>query len=192
MTTIMKKRSLLLSFTVIVIGCSDSKSSKTDPVLTPKVVAQAEAPQNVTSGSNTATSQTPTSATTGEGRTESVKIKSTFSLFTLPAAEAGLVRNAAKLISLEIKPLKVTSAAGLKGSFLSATCGSTVISKSKVILLTEAGERDHSFQPAIVVPADVVCPEEIKVSLDVYGFDVELGDVLVADVVSVGTALAIK
>jgi len=191
MSSIMKKISLVLGLTMLFVGCSDSKSSKPDPVDAPKV-SQAVAPQNGTSGSNPSPTPTANPAPATTGSNEPVKIKSTFSLFALPAADASLVRNAAKVISLTIKPLKVTSSAGINGSFLFANCGSTVIAKSKVILLTERSGSESNFQPAIVIPSDVVCPEEIKVSLDIYGFDVELGDVLVADVVSVGTAQTIQ
>ncbi|HYX31606.1 MAG TPA: hypothetical protein VE954_00740 [Oligoflexus sp.] len=187
----MNKSSFLLGIAVIFISCSDSKSSKTDPIV-PEVVPQAVAPQDETSGSNPVPTPTATPVPTGSDRSEPVKIKKTFSLFTLPAADAGLARSAAKVISLTIKPLKVTSFAGIKGSFLSANCGSSVITKSKVILLTDDDELAPTFHPAIVIPADVLCSEEIKVNLDVYGFDVELGDVLVADVVSVGKPAIIQ
>lgn len=182
----MKLAQMLLIFS-FAASCSDSKSAKPVPEEQPKVVKLDESSPapTVTPTPVPAPTATPSPTPTS---IPSVKIKSTFSLFTFSAQESGFARAAGKIVSVSIKPLKVTSSAGINGSLLTAKCGTEVIAQSKVFLLTNDRETGANYMPSIVIPPDVVCASEIAVTIAIYGFDVELGDVNVADVVSVGKA----
>ncbi len=112
------------------------------------------------------------------------KSKSIFTLYAMSAQDSGVIRGAGKIIAISIKPTRVTSFSAIIPSLLKANCSDTVVGQSKVELLVDKVKDAPIYHPSVVIPPDDVCNDEIKVTLEVFGLDVELGNVLIADVVS--------
>ncbi|HYX33683.1 MAG TPA: hypothetical protein VE954_11260 [Oligoflexus sp.] len=189
------KTSLVILVTIFFVSnCSSEKSSKPAPSDQPEPnIAEVGTP--VPSASPTPL-PTPTPKASpvpnDSGNVTPAKTKSTFSLFTLTAQESNRVRSAGKIVSVSINPVKVTSLTALIPSLMTVYCSNEVIAQTKVELQEKDRENEPAYRPSVLIPADAACNTEMQVKLDVFGFEVELGDVIVADAVFVGKASLVQ
>ncbi len=170
----MKTEIALIVACFLAVGCSN-ENTKREP--SSRQVAQEQRPSL----------PPPVPAPTSPRETpaaEPVKTKSVFDLYSMPEEEAGTARSASKIIAVSIKPTKVTSFTAIIPSVLVARCKDSEVGSSKVELLVDKGVDGPKYQPSVVIPSNAICDGEIKVTLEVFGLEVELGDALIADVVS--------
>jgi hypothetical protein len=179
----MKTEIALIVACFLAAGCSN-ENTKIEP--SSRQVAQEQRPSLPTPTPTPAAPASPKETPAGEP----VKTKSVFDLYSMPGEEAGTARSASKIIAISIKPTKVTSFTAILPSVLVARCKDSEVGSSKVELLVDKGTDGPKYQPSVVIPSSAICDGEIKVTLEVFGLEVELGDALIADVVSESKAAA--
>ncbi|MDQ3231432.1 MAG: hypothetical protein M3Q07_06385 [Pseudobdellovibrionaceae bacterium] len=173
------KTQILFMGIALAFGCSNDKASQSDkPAVENSTSPIVNSPL------------APPSAQTSPGTTSQVTVKTSYALYNLPAADANQARSSGILVSVSVKPIKVTSAVAILPSLLSVKCGDEVVAESKVEMTTSKAT-DLLYQPSVTIPADKTCNGDMIVRFDVLGFDVELGNVMVADIKQTSTAAVI-
>ncbi|HEY9664407.1 MAG TPA: hypothetical protein V6C65_38675 [Allocoleopsis sp.] len=170
-------------FLIVLAACSSESKDKPRVVETTMIATTNANDGTLASESKPAPVSQPTSQ-------PNVKIASVFSLYTMPFAEANLSRSSDRFVAISVKPTKVTSASGLSPSLMSVICNEKIITQTKTEFLKNDAA-DPLYQPSVIIPADATCDGDIKVVLEIRGFDVELGDVLVGNVVTATKAVEI-
>ncbi len=180
-----------LSILVFLLALSCS-SAKQDKAAADDQVANQTETENTDKGTPVPSDPLPVAIVPATQPATQPPIKTAYSLYSIAKSEASQIRSSGKVVSVSIKPIKVTSALGLLPSIISAKCGETIIAQTKTELLTNSRNNEALYQPSIVIPSDFICDADINVSLVINGYQVELGDVIVADVVSVGKAVEVQ
>jgi hypothetical protein len=103
------------------------------------------------------------------------------SLVKLSVSDSSQPRTAAKLISVQVRPLKLIGNA-FKPSNIVAKCGDEVLVQSNFTFQPN-GNSNAYIQPSLTLPADVLCASSIDIILNIFGFTVEVGQTSIADVI---------
>ncbi len=101
-------------------------------------------------------------------------------VWTLSLSDSTHPREHDKLIGVQIRPRLVTGNLFRK-PFLAAIC------EDKTLLEAPFAISPDSFgtllQPSLNLPKDRICPSEIKITVQLHGITVDIGDVIVSDVI---------
>ncbi len=110
------------------------------------------------------------------------KISSTYSLYTIPKGEAISVRSATKIVSIEVHPTKLISSIATIPSSIAVKCGEKLVSETQFEMTFKSGQ-SYNYRPSAAIFGDLVCENDIVISMKINGYEVELSDAAISDVI---------
>jgi hypothetical protein len=161
----------MFSLFALITSCSEKNEQKPNQAVAPTQQNQQPATEGTTQDSNGKP----------ENGTAAVPVSS-YSLVKLSGEESAQPRTSAKLIAVEVRPVKVTGNA-FRPSNISAMCGNTAIAQTSFSFQPN-GDKTVFVQPSLTLPSELICETPIEVMLNISGFSTEVGQVFVADITS--------
>lgn len=168
-----KMGTLLLIFGAISCAKDDNHKSHPEVPMTP-VLTEENVLENSPVSIPVNTETAPSSRNLG-----TIKLIHKFSL-----SESGTPRNSDKIVSVQVLPTKVINTTGVNSSYIQAKCEETILATSNFRFGSAQQRQVETYRPSVLIPAAVVCATEIKVEIEIFGFEFELKNAVVGDVIS--------
>ncbi|MCX6127921.1 MAG: hypothetical protein NTX25_02510 [Proteobacteria bacterium] len=161
------KKLAALSLSLLFFACGSNKNKKADSV-------QID-PSNKTETKVVEKEKTETDSKPQEGDTvPAVKVtSSSTSLYELSVEESQSPRNAGLIATLTVKVVKYLNASASTPAVLSAKCGATELTASKIILLKTSAISAYTF--GLVLDKSLVCEKPISFEFQASGQTLEIG-----------------